>query len=44
MSMKEIVNLADSLVKGLEVKIPAMKPHEWDELRWWLNHLQGYAM
>ncbi len=43
MSMNKIVNIADALVKGWEVKIPAMKAHEWDELRWWLEHLRGYA-
>ncbi len=43
MSMNKIVNIADALVKGWQVKIPAMKSHEWDELRWWLEHLRGYA-
>ncbi|HBY2168560.1 TPA: hypothetical protein MIR81_27545 [Klebsiella pneumoniae] len=43
MPMTKIVNIADALVKGWEVKIPAMKAHEWDELRWWLEHLRGYA-
>lgn len=43
MSMKQIITIADQLVKGWEVKIPAMKPHDWDELRWWMEHLRGYS-
>ncbi|ELJ3359163.1 hypothetical protein QQU05_004462 [Salmonella enterica] len=44
MSTRQIVQLADSLVKGWETKIPAMKFSEWDQFRWWLNYLQGYEM
>lgn len=44
MSTHQIVQLADSLVKGWETKIPAMKGEEWNQFRWWLNYLQGYAM
>ncbi|WP_200896952.1 hypothetical protein [Erwinia tracheiphila] len=42
MSMQKIIAIADSLVKGWEVKIPALKATEWDELRWWLDYLKGY--
>lgn len=44
MSTYQIVQLADSLVKGWETRIPAMKGEEWNQFRWWLNYLQGYAM
>lgn len=44
MSTQQIVQVADSLVKGWETRIPAMKGTEWDQFRWWLNYLQGYAM
>ncbi|WP_323839659.1 hypothetical protein [Photorhabdus africana] len=41
MSTHQIVQLADSLVKGWETRIPAMKGEEWNQFRWWLNYLQG---
>lgn len=48
MSTKQIVQIADSLVKGVAngkaTKVPAMKGEEWRQLTWWLNYLQGYAM
>lgn len=44
MSTKQIVTLADQLVKGWEVKIPAMKGTDWDSLLWWLNHLKGHTL
>lgn len=44
MSTNQIVQLADSLVKGWETRIPAMNGEEWNQFRWWLNYLQGYAM
>ena len=44
MSTHQIVQLADSLVKGRETRIPAMKGCEWEQFRWWLNYLQGYQM
>lgn len=44
MSMERIVAIADSLVKGQPTVIPAMKPAQWDELRWWINYLNGYAL
>ena len=44
MSTRQIVQLADSLVKGWETRIPAMKFSEWDQFRWWLNYLQGFEM
>ncbi len=37
MSTGQIVQLADSLVKGWETRIPAMKFTDWDQFRWWLN-------
>lgn len=43
MSMNRIIAIADQLVKGEAVKIPAMKATDWDELRWWLEHFRGYA-
>lgn len=44
MSTGQIVQLADSLVKGWETRIPAMKFTDWDQFRWWLNYLQGYEI
>ncbi|EOM8713464.1 hypothetical protein ACNCVN_004619 [Escherichia coli] len=44
MSTRQIVQLADSLVKGWETRIPAMTFSEWDQFRWWLNYLKGYEM
>ncbi len=44
MSTRQIVQLADSLVKGWETRIPAMTCTAWDQFRWWLNYLQGYEM
>ncbi|EMR6708199.1 hypothetical protein WJU99_005551 [Salmonella enterica] len=48
MSTSQIVQLADSLVKGCasgkRTCIPAMKGNEWEQFRWWLNYLQGYEM
>ena len=44
MSTRQIVQLADSLVKGWETRIPAMTCTEWDQFRWWLNYLQGEEM
>ncbi|WON75546.1 hypothetical protein [Serratia sp. UGAL515B_01] len=40
MSMERIVAIADRLVKGQSTTIPAMKPAQWDELRWWINYHQ----
>lgn len=44
MSTQQIVQVADSLVKGWETRIPAMNGREWEQFRWWLNYLKGYAM
>lgn len=48
MSTQQIVQIADSLVKGSAIgkrtRIPAMKGYEWEQFRWWLNYLQGYEM
>ncbi|EOB0221347.1 hypothetical protein RBH48_26870 [Escherichia coli] len=44
MSMRQIVTLADSVVKGQPTRIPPMKLAEWREFCWWLDHLRGYAM
>ncbi len=48
MSTAQIVQVADSLVKGIArgktTRVPAMKGREWEQFRWWLNYLQGYAM
>ncbi|WP_280514847.1 hypothetical protein [Candidatus Symbiopectobacterium sp. 'North America'] len=40
----EIVQVAKKLVNKQAVRIPAMKMHQWDELRWWVDYLQGYAL
>lgn len=37
MSMQKIIAIADSLVKGWEVNIPALQATEWDELYCWLD-------
>lgn len=44
MSTQQIVQVADSLVKGWETRIPAMNGREWEQFRCRLNYLQGYAM
>ena len=44
MSTQQIVQVADSLVKGKQTKIPAMNGEQWEQFRWWLNYLQGYSM
>lgn len=44
MSLRQIVTLADAVVKGQPTRIPPMKGDEWHEFCWWLDHLRGYAM
>lgn len=44
MSMRQIVTLADSVVKGQRTRIPPMKGAEWREFCWWIDFLRGYAM
>ncbi|EIT7704624.1 hypothetical protein NBF49_004911 [Salmonella enterica] len=44
MSTHQIVQVADSVVKGKKTTIPAMNGEQWDQFRWWLNYLQGYEM
>jgi len=44
MSTSQIVTLADEIVKGGSVKIPAMKFYEWDQVRWWIDYLKGYSL
>ncbi|KML64937.1 hypothetical protein G032_20960 [Pectobacterium carotovorum subsp. carotovorum ICMP 5702] len=40
----EIVQLAQKIVNKQPVRIPAMKMHQWDDLRWWMDYLRGYAL
>lgn len=44
MSTRRIVRLAERLVNGECAKIPAMKATDWDQLRWWIDYLKGYAL
>lgn len=39
MSLKEIISLADSIVKGEPIKAPQLLPWELDELLWWIKNI-----
>ena len=40
----DIIQLAKQLASGKQTRIPAMKAHAWDDLRWWVDYLRGYAL
>jgi len=41
MSLKEIISLADSIVKGKRIKAPQLTGWELDELLWWVKTLRS---
>ena len=44
MSTRQIVQVAESLVKGHKTRIPPMNGEQWESFRWWLDYLRGYDM